>query len=313
MYRGIFAPVPTPFAGESVAWDKFALNAAKWGETPLAGLVVGGSNGEFVLLERQEKAELVRVARSTLPSSQLVIAGTSEESTLGTIRLTRACAEAGADAALVLNPYYYKDTYTDAALKHYFLSVAEASPIPVLLYNMPKNTGLSLSVKLVCELSKHPNIVGLKDSSGNIVQIAEIIANTPPEFVTLAGSGSFLLAALAVGARGGTMALAVVLPHACVRLLDLFNAGKLDEARTLQHKLLAPNHAVTTRFGAAGLKAAIELFGFYGGAPRPPLLPLTPAEREQIAAVFASFTSAQAADDARAQGGEHGGGNREDN
>jgi len=286
MYKGVFAPVPTPFAGDVVALDKFAANVVKWGETPLSGLVIGGSNGEFCLLEREEKAELTRVARETLPPRQLVIAGTAEESTQGTIRLTRACAAAGADAALVLNPCYYKDTYTDMALKRYFFSVAEASPIPVLLYNMPKNTGLNLSAKLTAELSAHPNIVGIKDSSGNLVQIAETVASTPDDFSVLAGSASFLLPALAVGARGGTMALANVLPNECVLLFDLFYAGKLEEARKLQQRLLQPNHAVTARFGVAGLKAAIELFGYYGGNPRPPLLPLTPAERNQLIAIF---------------------------
>ena len=286
MYSGVYAPVPTPFRGEEIAWDKFAGNVAKWGATPLSGLVIGGSNGEFCLLEREEKAELVRVARDLLPPHLQVIAGTGEESTQGTLRLTRAAAEAGADAALVLNPYYYKDTYTEAALKRFFLTVAEASPIPVLLYNMPKNTGLNLSAKLVIELSEHPNIAGLKDSSGNIVQIAEIVQGVRSGFVTLAGSASFLLAALSVGAVGGTMALANVLPCECTDLVRLFKAGELAQAKLLQQRLLAPNHAVTARFGVAGLKAAIELFGYFGGDPRPPLLPLTPAERQQVAAVF---------------------------
>jgi len=286
MYKGIFAPVPTPFVGEVLALDKFAVNVAKWGETPLSGLVIGGSNGEFCLLEREEKIELVRVARQTMSSRQMIVAGTAEESTRGTICLTRACAEAGADAALVLNPYYYKDTYTDSAIKHFFLTVAEASSIPVLLYNMPKNTGLNLSAKVVIELSQHPNIVGLKDSSGNMVQMAEIVANTPSTFVTLAGSASFLLAALAIGAQGGTLALANALPHACVKLFDLFYAGKMEEARTLQYALLQPNHAVTARFGIAGLKAAVELYGYVGGDPRPPLLPLPPTERAQLALIF---------------------------
>ena len=286
MYSGIYAPVPTPFAGEDIAWDRFAGNVAKWGTTSLSGLVVGGSNGEFCLLEREEKAELVRVAREMLPANFQVIAGTGEESTQGTLRLTRACAAAGADAALVLNPYYYKDTYSEAALKRFFLTVAEASPIPVLLYNMPKNTGLNLSAKLVIELSTHPNIAGLKDSSGNIVQIAEIVQNVRSGFVTLAGSASFLLASLTVGAVGGTMALANVLPFECTEIVRLFNASDLAQARVLQQRLLAPNHAVTARFGVAGLKAAIELFGYYGGDPRPPLLPLTPAERQEVAKVF---------------------------
>jgi len=282
MFTGIYAPIPTPLAQDEISWSALADNVNKWGQTALSGLVVLGSNGEFALLSEHEKITLVERVRRDLPREKRVIAGTGCETTRDTIRLTAECAAAGADAALVLNPYYYKDAYSESSLKQHFLAVADASPVPVMVYNMPKNTGLNLSAKLVCELAAHPNIVGVKDSSGNIVQIAEICAGTPADFAVFAGSGSFLLAALAVGAVGGTLAVANIMPTVCIQLVHSFLANRLDEARELQAKLLAPNHAVTAKFGIAGLKAALDYLGYYGGDPRPPLLPLTPAEREQL-------------------------------
>jgi 4-hydroxy-2-oxoglutarate aldolase len=286
MIKGIFAPIPTPFVDDKIAWDKLRDNLAKWGKTSLAGLVVLGSNGEFALLSYNEKVELVRFVREHLPRDKKVIAGTGCETTAETIRLTKDCAAAGADAALVINPSFYKDSYTDPVLKEHFTAVADSSPIPLMLYNMPRNTGMSMSSQLIIELSKHPNITGVKDSSGNIVQIAEICAGTPDDFSVFAGSGSFLLASLAVGAVGGTLAVANIMPEQSVEVVTLFNAGKLEEARKLQHKLLAPNAAVTSRFGIAGLKAALDYLGYYGGPVRRPLLPLGEAEVEKLHAVL---------------------------
>lgn len=286
MFIGIYAPIPTPFINGEIAWDKLKENVEKWGRTSLSGLVVLGSNGEFALLSEQEKIDMVRFVRECLPKEKKVIAGTGCETTRDAIRLTRECAAVGADCALLLNPYYYKDAYTEPVLKQYFLDVADASPIPVMVYNMPKNTGVNLSAKLVIELSKHPNIVGVKDSSGNIVQIADICANTSSDFSVFAGSGSFLLASLAVGAVGGTLAVANIMPNDCTRLVALFHAGRLDEARALQHKLLEPNNAVTAKWGIPGLKAALEYLGYFGGEPRRPLLPLDAAEREKLLMVL---------------------------
>lgn len=286
MFTGIYAPIPTPFINGEIAWDKLRENVEKWGKTSLAGLVVLGSNGEFALLNEKEKVEMVRFVREHLPKEKKVIAGTGCETTRDAIHLTRECAAAGADCALLLNPYYYKDAYTEPVLKQYFLDVADASSIPVMVYNMPKNTGVNLSARLVIELSQHPNIVGLKDSSGNIVQIAEICAATGPDFSVFAGSGSFLLASLAVGAVGGTLAVANIMPEDCTKLISLYNAGKLAEARALQHKLLEPNNAVTAKWGIPGLKAALEHIGYYGGEPRRPLLPLDSTERAKLLAVL---------------------------
>lgn len=284
--KGIFAPIPTPFIDDQIAWDKLKDNLAKWGKSPLAGLVVLGSNGEFALLSYEEKVAMVRFVRENLPQDKLVIAGTGCETTAETIRLTRDCADAGADAALVINPSFYKGSYTDAVLKVHFTAVADASPIPLMVYNMPRNTGMNLSAQLVIELSRHPNIVGVKDSSGNIVQIAEICAGTPEDFAVFSGSGSFLLATLAVGGVGGTLAVANIMPVQSCAVVDLFASGKIEEARAMQQLLLAPNAAVTSRFGISGLKAALDYLGYFGGNVRPPLLPLNEADIAKVEAVL---------------------------
>lgn len=280
--KGIFAPIPTPFVDDQIAWDKLKDNLAKWGKSSLAGLVVLGSNGEFALLSYEEKVAMVRFVRENLPKDKLVIAGTGCETTAETIRLTKDCAAAGADAALVINPSFYKGSYTDAVLKVHYTAVADASPVPLMVYNMPRNTGMNLSSQLVIELSKHPNIVGVKDSSGNIVQIAEICAGTADDFAVFAGSGSFLLATLAVGGVGGTLAVANIMPEESVKLVDLFYGGNMEEAQAMQRLLLAPNAAVTAKFGISGLKSALDYLGYYGGNVRPPLLPLTQPEVEKL-------------------------------
>jgi len=286
VFRGIFAPIATPFADDGIAWDKLEQNIAKWAASGLAGLVVLGSNGEFQLLSRQEKEELIAFVCRHTPKHMKVMAGTGCESTAETIDLSRRAAELGADAVLVVTPSYYKACYTPAALIEHYTAVAEASPVPVMLYNMPGNTGINMPSSLMIQLAEHPNIVGVKDSSGNIVQIAETIAGTPADFAVFAGSASFLLPALALGAVGATAALANVLPGECVALYEHFQAGRLAEARRLQHRLLEINRAVTARWGPAGLKAAMDLMGYYGGPPRKPILPLTPAEREELKAIL---------------------------
>lgn len=274
MIRGIFAPIPTPFHKDEIAYDKLKGNLDRWARTDLRGLVVLGSNGEFVLLTEDEKVKLVEYVRSNFPAERPVIAGTGCESTRDTIRLTKRVAAVGATAALVVTPNYYKGSMTDAILKRFFYDVADASPIPVMLYNMPRNTGINMSVPLVIECSKHPNIVGIKDSSGNIVQIAEIIAGTGPDFAVFAGSGSFLYATAVLGGVGGTLAVANVLPNMCAAIQRAAEAGDHAKAKELQMKIMAANAAVTSRWNIPGLKAALDMLGYYGGPPRLPLLPL---------------------------------------
>jgi len=287
--QGIFAPIPTPFsADEEIAFDQLRHNLGWWSGTKLAGVVVLGSNGEFAYLTPEEKIKLVAEVKANWPASKMVIAGTGCETTRETIKLSRQAADLGVDACLILTPHYYKGSMTPAALKRYFWEVADACPVPVMLYNMPRNTGLNLASQLVIEIAKHPNIAGVKDSGGDIVQISEIAAGTDDTFSVFAGSGSFLLTTLLMGGVGGTLAVANVMPDQCAEIVELFHAGKLDEARQLQQLILEPNRAVTGRWGIAGLKAALELMGKYGGPLRRPLLPLADAERAELAKVLAT-------------------------
>jgi len=283
MLKGIYAPIPTPFDNDGeISWKGFKKNLEWWGNSSLDGLVVGGTNGEAVLLSEEEKIAAFSYTRENLPAAKKVVAGTGCESARATIRLNRAAAESGCDAVLVLNPSYYKGSLNDEALYLYFMHVAEGSPLPLLLYNMPRNTAVNLNANLVCRLAEHPNIVGIKDSSGNIVQLAEIIRGCRPGFAVFAGSASFLLPSLVMGAVGGTLALANILPKPCARIQSLFTAGHLAAAKELQLKLLAINNAVTSRWGVAGLKAAMDLCDLYGGKPRLPLQPLSELEKTEL-------------------------------
>lgn len=291
MITGIFAPIPTPFKNGVIDYDSVKKNLEKWGKTPLSGVVVLGSNGEFAYLSHQEKIELVAFVRKNLPADKKVIAGTGCETTEETIILSNKAAAVGADAVLILTPHYYKGAMKDSALKAFFIEVADAVNSPVMLYNMPRNAGINMSSSLVVDLAKHENIVGVKDSGGNIVQIAEICAGTVNEnFSVFAGSGSFLLPAFAVGAVGGTLAVANIMPETCVALVDAFKAGDLALAKELQYKLLVPNKAVTAQFGIGGLKAALEMLGYSGGCEvRKPMLP---ASEEAKVAIKQILTNA---------------------
>ncbi len=272
MIKGIFAPIPTPFKNDEIDYAALKVNLTKWGESSLTGVVVLGSNGEFAYLTFDEKIELMKFVRENLPQDKKVIAGTGCETTKETIELSQKAAEIGCDAALILTPHYYKGAMNDTALYNYFTDVADAISIPVMLYNMPRNAGLNMSSSLVIKLAKHENIVGIKDSSGNIVQISEICANTSDDFSVFAGSGSFLYTALAVGAVGGTLAVANIMPEESILLYNEFNQGNLGKAKELQFLLLEPNKAVTSQYGIAGLKAALDHLGFIGGEVRRPML-----------------------------------------
>jgi len=280
--HGIYAPIATPFSDGKIAYGKLEKNLKFWLESDLTGIVVMGSNGEFVLLSPEEKEELMRFVCAQAKGKKPVIAGTGAESTAETIRLNKKAAEAGAEAVLVVTPNYYKGEMTDPVLARFFRDVADVSPLPVILYNMPRNAGINISAKLAIEMSRHPNIIGIKDSGGNIVQIADMIRGAAEGFSVFAGSASYLYTSLVLGAAGGTLALANVFPNECVRLQTLFEAGKMKEARDLQMTLIDSNNAVTARWGIPGLKAALEVIGLYGGDPRPPLMPLGEANREEL-------------------------------
>ncbi|MCB8815142.1 dihydrodipicolinate synthase family protein [Desulfosporosinus shakirovi] len=284
--QGIYAPIPSVFQNDELALGKLADNMTFWLESKLSGIVVLGSNGEFIVLSPEEKRKSISAVCKLSKGRKPVIAGTGCESTKETIESTKYAAQAGAAAALVLSPNYYKRAMTDELNKKFYIEVADESPIPIILYNMPGNSGINLSSKLVAELAKHPNIIGIKDSGGNIVQIAEIINATSSEFAVFAGSASFLYPSLALGAAGGTLALANVLPNECAEIHELVLAGKHHQAKGLQLRLLDINQAVTTRWGVAGLKAALEMQGLYGGELRRPLLSLGEQERKELAVIL---------------------------
>jgi 4-hydroxy-2-oxoglutarate aldolase len=285
--RGIMPPIPTPFdeAGE-VDYGAVVKNLERWNQYDLIGYVVLGSNGEGVLLDEAEKARVWGTARRAIPADRLLIAGTGAESTRQTITITQRAADEGADAALVVTPHYYGPKMTADSLVRHYTQVADASPIPVLIYNVPKFTNVNMDAAAVARAAQHPNIVGVKDTSGNITQLADTVRLAGPGFQVLAGSAGFLLAGLAVGAAGGILALANVAPQAGIEILRLFEAGALDEAAELQRRMIPVNNAVTGRFGIAGLKAAMDMLGYYGGPVRSPLLDLTESERQTLGAIL---------------------------
>jgi len=286
-FSGIFAPIATVFTAENtIDWEAMAKNISFYNQTPLAGLVVLGSNGEFALLSHEEKVELIRFTREKLVADKHVIAGTGCETTSETILLGEEAAAAGADVALVVTPWYYKGNYNDAALTRHYLTIADKGSLPLMLYNMPRNTGVNISAALSVKLSSHPNIIGIKDSSGDIVQITNIINGTADDYTVFAGSGSFLMATIIAGGDGGTLAIANIMPEACVALYEAALAGDLVTARALQDKIMQPNAAVTSGYGIAGLKKALELIGLCGGIPREPLLPLGEEETGKLVKIL---------------------------
>lgn len=272
---GVFAPLPTPFADDD-RLDVLRLRAALdwWVASPLTGFVVLGSNGEAVLMDDEECDRVVEVARAIVPRHRLLIAGTGRESTRATIRATKRAAELGADAVLVRTPGFFKSQMTsDVFLRHY-MAVAEASPVPVLLYNFPAVTGVNLLPATVARLAEHPNIVGMKESGSDIGHIADLVSNTPRTFSVLAGSGSTFFAALCAGVSGGILALGALLPEPCVRLFELARDHRYDEARALQQRLLPIARLISSGYGVPGLKAALHIVGCDVGKPRLPLEPI---------------------------------------
>ena len=284
---GVFPPVPTPFDAEgNIAYPALVANLGRWNRFALAGYVIAGSNGEAPYLTADERIALIETARSTIPRDRLLIAGTGCESTRETIALTRRAAAAGADAALVLTPHYYAAKMTAEPLVGHYQAVADASPIPILIYNVPKFTHVNVEAAAVARAAQHPNIVGIKDTSGDIVQLANTVRLAEPGFQLLAGSASFFFAALALGAVGGILALANIAPLQALNIHRLYKAGAWDEAADLQRRMLPVNAAVTARFDIAGLKAALEMLGYYGGPVRPPLAGLGAGERETLRAIL---------------------------
>jgi 4-hydroxy-2-oxoglutarate aldolase len=287
---GIYPPMPTFFTkDESLDLATLGEHIRRLRERGIVGFVALGSNGEAVHLDDDERRAVIAAVRAAAGDDAQVLAGAGAQSTRATIALCRLAAASGADAALVLPPHYYRSQMTGHALRTHYLAVADASPLPVVLYNMPANAaGVDLDAETILTLSAHPNIAGMKDSSGNVTKLAEVAAGARQGFAVLAGSAGFLLPALVVGASGAIAALANVAPRECLELLRLFHDGDLAGARALQARLVPVNTAVTSGYGVAGLKAALQLVADYGAAPRRPLPPLGEDGRVRLRALLAA-------------------------
>jgi 4-hydroxy-2-oxoglutarate aldolase len=287
---GVFAPVPTPF-DEQDRLDTGRLRAAlvRLAARQLTGFVVLGSNGEAVLMDDFEADRVVVAAREAVPRDKLLIVGTGRESTQAAVRASKRAAEHGADAVLVRTPGFFKSQMTNDAFVRHYTAVADGSPVPVLLYNFTALTGVNLLPAAVSRLATHPNIVGMKESGGDVAQIADLVSGTPGDFNVLAGTTATFYAALAVGAVGGILALGCVVPDACVRLFELVRAGRHAEAVGLQRQLMPLARLLGPTYGVPGLKAALNLLGYDVGVPRAPLAPVPDAALPALRDALAQF------------------------
>lgn len=294
-FAGIFTPIVTPFRTDDTI-DEGALqrNVLRWMQTPLTGLVVLGSNGEAAQLDDDEADRVVDIVRQHVPRDRPLIAGTGRESTKATIAATARAAAAGVDAVLVRTPSFFKSQMTTDVFVRHYTEVADASRVPVLLYNVSMFTGVSISADAVERLAAHPNIAGIKESGSDIGLIAEFVNRTPPDFTVLAGSATTFFHASCAGCNGAILALASLLPGACVTLRRLVGENRIDEARALQQRIVPLARSVGSTYGVPGLKAALDLMGYSGGVPRPPL---RPAPR-QVVDTIAGQLAELAADDA---------------
>lgn len=290
---GIFPALTTPFESDgSVSLAGLKHNIQQYNRTGLAGYVAMGSTGESVLLSKSEAESVLVTVKEAASRDKKLIAGTGAESTAETIERTKRAAELGYDAALVKTPYYYKPMYKSEVYIAHFRRVADASPIPVLLYSVPQFTGVALEPKEIAVLAEHPNIIGIKDSSGNVQRVAETVVAVQPDFQALVGSASTLYPSMTVGARGAILALASALPEKCVALYELIHQGQHERARDLHAVILRASKLVVSECGIAGVKYVMDQRGYRGGLPRLPLLPLHDEQKKHLNAFLETLEPA---------------------
>jgi 4-hydroxy-2-oxoglutarate aldolase len=282
-FVGVYTPIVTPFTSDDVVDEKgLATNVKRWMTTPLTGLVVLGSNGEAPQLEDREADRVIEIVRAGVPKDKPLIVGTGRESTKATIDATRRAAELGADVALVRTPSFFKSQMTTEIFIRHYAAVADASRIPILLYNVSMYTGVTLPVEAIEQLSAHPNIAGMKESGNDLLYITQCIERSADDFTVLAGSASTLFQSLCAGCDGAVLALAALLPDECVQMVKLVKENRIADARALQRRVTPVARSIGGGFGITGLKAAMDLLGFTGGYPRPPLRPASPQVIETI-------------------------------
>ena len=277
---GIAAPISTPFVNQEVSYDQLRSNMQQYRKTGLAGFFTLGSNGESMFLTESEKLKVLEVVLQEKADHQIVMAGSGHESTRQTISFSNQVAEMGADFVSILTPSYFKKRLTDDAMIGYYTDVADGVPVPVIAYNAPGFTGMTLTPKVVEVISRHPNVIGMKDTSkGNM---STYISAAGDDFNILSGTVSTLFESILLGAKGGVVSLANAFPAPCCDLYDACKAIDLDKARRLHYMLIKLNKSVSGSFGVAGVKYAAEVAGYHGGDPRKPLLPITPEGRQSI-------------------------------
>jgi 4-hydroxy-2-oxoglutarate aldolase len=285
---GVMAPAVTPFAADgALARDAFVHAVRAHVAAGLHGVIVAGSSGEAALLDEGERREVLAAARAVVPADRWLIAGVGGESTRVTIQRTRVAADAGADAVLVVSPHYYGKRMTEAALLAHFGAVADASPLPVLLYNIPVYAHLVLSPALVARLARHPNVVGMKDSAGDLPTLERYLDAQDEHFRVLTGHGGSFAQAVARGVSGGILAVSLFAPALTLAVWEAARRGDVAEAEALQVRLLPLARDIVAALGPAGLKGAMALVGLEAGVPRAPLLALDADERAAVRAALA--------------------------
>lgn len=292
---GVFAAITTPYAADgSVSLAHLKENVRRYNATGLAGYAVLGSTGESVLLSRTEAESILIAAREAASKDKILLAGTGAESTAETIERTKRAAELGYRIALVKTPYYYKPVYKPEVFLTHYRRVADASPIPILLYSVPQFTGISLEAPEVATLAEHPNIVGIKESSGDVQRVGQMVGAVPAKFQVLTGGAGVLLPSLAVGAKGAILALASALPERCAELYEVTRRGQMEKARELQAILLRASKLIVSELGIPGVKFVMDQRGYHGGLPRPPLLPIAQAAKQRVLDLLAALEPAVA-------------------
>jgi 4-hydroxy-2-oxoglutarate aldolase len=286
--QGIFPPLATPFDHNGDLYKtKVQHNVEKWNRTALSGYVVCGSTGESVFLTPEEKIQLWEWVAQYAASDKLLLAGTGVESVRETVQLTNRAAEIGYKAAMVRTPHYYKGLLnkTEAQVL-YFRSVADQVKIPIMIYNWPQATGLDITPEAVVQLSEHPNIVAIKESSGSLEKVMQMIREVKSGFQVLVGSAPTLWPSFAVGAVGAVLAFANAAPYACITIWEAHRTRDTDAAKDWQNRIARASQLVTTKYGIPGLKHAMDLNGYYGGPPRLPLTPASADAQREIAEAF---------------------------
>jgi 4-hydroxy-2-oxoglutarate aldolase len=280
---GVFAPITTPFdeKGE-VAYNKLIDNMKFYAKSGLKGYLALGSNGENKSLTTEEKTKVLDTIIKHKGTNQFVMAGCIFESTKETIEFAKIAEGLGSDFITLLPPSYFKKEMTDGVLFRYFSDVANNVKKPCLVYNAPQFCGGTvLSVSLIKDLAKHPNIIGVKDSS-NAANIESYLFAVRDSFNVIPGSANFFMNALFMGANGGVISLANIFPDMTCQLYDLVVAKKFEEAFKLNEKVIQTNKSVSGTGGVAAVKYAMDLAGLHGGNPRLPLLPLGDDVKKKI-------------------------------